>query len=314
MTINEMSQEFDILYNQVNSNQASSVDEYEKSVFLTKAQDELIKAYFDPRGNKFIEGFDDGQKRQYDFSLLVVNKKLDEIDPDEVEQYDPRSYMYVMPSDLLLTLNESVFEQNGGVKYIYQVIPITYDQYHVLMQKPYQYPTKRSVWRLITGQVSKVVGSTQPKDFAESSKTNVNQVISDEQSVSVLKDAYTYCEVIGRFKNNEAPEYRMRYVKKPTPIILVNLDTEYNGLSIDGKIGNEVGLAVNEQGALVTESNQDDAVGIPCKLPEGIHHEIVQRAVELATAVYNPQALGNIAGVGNISATNLGIVPRQESK
>jgi hypothetical protein len=39
-----------------------------------------------------------------------VNKKLDEIDPDEVEQYDPRSYMYVMPSDLLLTLNESVFE------------------------------------------------------------------------------------------------------------------------------------------------------------------------------------------------------------
>lgn len=119
MTINEMSQEFDILYNQVNSNQASSVDEYEKSVFLTKAQDELIKAYFDPRGNKFIEGFDDGQKRQYDFSLLVVNKKLDEINPNEVEQYDPRSYMYVMPSDLLLTLNESVFEENGGTKYIY---------------------------------------------------------------------------------------------------------------------------------------------------------------------------------------------------
>lgn len=314
MTINEMSQEFDILYNQVNSNQAASIDEYEKSVFLTKAQDELIKAYFDPRGNKFIEGFDDGQKRQYDFSLLVVNKKLDEIDSSEVEQYDPRSYMYVMPSDLLLTLNESVFEQNGGVKYIYQVIPITYAQYHVLMQKPYQYPTKRSVWRLITGQINKITGSTEPEDFAESSKTNVNQAVVHNQGVNFLKDAYTYCEVIGRFKNNEAPEYRMRYVKKPTPIILVNLDTEYNGLSIDGKVGNEIDLAVNEQGVLVTESTQDDAIGIPCKLPEGIHHEIVQRAVELATAVYNPQALGTIAGVGNVSATNLGIVPRQESK
>jgi len=37
MTTNEMSSEFDILYNQINSNQAPGVDEYEKSVFLTKA-------------------------------------------------------------------------------------------------------------------------------------------------------------------------------------------------------------------------------------------------------------------------------------
>lgn len=37
MTPNEMSSEFDILYNQINSNQAPGVDEYEKSVFLTKA-------------------------------------------------------------------------------------------------------------------------------------------------------------------------------------------------------------------------------------------------------------------------------------
>ena len=37
MTKEEMSNEFDILYNQVNSNQAPGVDEFEKSVFLTKA-------------------------------------------------------------------------------------------------------------------------------------------------------------------------------------------------------------------------------------------------------------------------------------
>lgn len=37
MNIQEMSSEFDILYNQVNSNQAANIDEYEKSVFLTKA-------------------------------------------------------------------------------------------------------------------------------------------------------------------------------------------------------------------------------------------------------------------------------------
>ena len=55
----------------------------------------------------------------------------------------------------------------------------------------------------------------------------------------------------------------MRYVKRPTPIVLVDLSED--GLSIDN---------VNT----VT----------PCKLPEGVHHIIVQRAVELCTAIYNP--------------------------
>lgn len=109
----------------------------------------------------------------------------------------------------------------------------------------------------------------------------------------------------------------MRYVKRPTPIILVNLDIEYQGLSIDGFVGNEVGYAVKyasgsqvQEVPITSSTNPNDIIGIPCKLPEGIHHEIVQRAVELATAVYNPQALGNIVGVGNASATNLGVVSR----
>lgn len=116
MTINEMSQEFDILYNQINSNQASSLDEYEKSIFLTRAQDELVKAYFDPRANKLVRGFDDGQKRQYDFSELIVNSTLYDIDladsnNSSLNQYDPRSFMYEFPSDIFLTLNESVYER-----------------------------------------------------------------------------------------------------------------------------------------------------------------------------------------------------------
>ena len=37
MTIREMSEEFDLIYNQVNSNQAPGIDEFEKSQFMTKA-------------------------------------------------------------------------------------------------------------------------------------------------------------------------------------------------------------------------------------------------------------------------------------
>jgi hypothetical protein len=73
----------------------------------------------------------------------------------------------------------------------------------------------------------------------------------------------TFCELIGKFINEENVTYKMRYVKRPTPIVLVDLSAD--NLSID---------SISE----VT----------PCSLPEGVHHIIVQRAVELCTAVYNP--------------------------
>jgi hypothetical protein len=88
----------------------------------------------------------------------------------------------------------------------------------------------------------------------------------------------------------------MRYVKKPLPILLE--DFSDSGLSIDGHTG-EYGV----------DEDADANDGISCKLPAGVHHEIVQRAVELCTAVYNPSALGNLVGVGNASATNLGVIP-----
>ena len=63
MTNSEFSNEFDVLYNNITSNQAPGLDEYEKSVFLTKAQDEIVKAYFNPKTNKVHEGFDGNEKR-----------------------------------------------------------------------------------------------------------------------------------------------------------------------------------------------------------------------------------------------------------
>ena len=71
MTNSEFSNEFDILYNNIMSNQAPGLDEYEKSVFLTKAQDEIVKSYFSPTGNKAMEGFDGNERRQIDFSMLT---------------------------------------------------------------------------------------------------------------------------------------------------------------------------------------------------------------------------------------------------
>ena len=65
MTNQEFSNEFDVLYNSIMSNQAPGLDEYEKSVFLTKAQDEIIKSYFNPRKNKTQEGFDANERNAW---------------------------------------------------------------------------------------------------------------------------------------------------------------------------------------------------------------------------------------------------------
>lgn len=46
MTITEFSDQFDVLYNNITSNQAPGLNEYEKSLFLTKAEKEIVKNYF----------------------------------------------------------------------------------------------------------------------------------------------------------------------------------------------------------------------------------------------------------------------------
>ena len=71
MTLQEFNTNFDLLYNNIASNQAPGLDEYEKSVFLTNAQLELVKNYFNPKGNKYQEGFDQSPKRQLDFSTIT---------------------------------------------------------------------------------------------------------------------------------------------------------------------------------------------------------------------------------------------------
>lgn len=166
MTTQEFSNEFDVLYNNIMSNQAPGLDEYEKSVFLTKAQEELVRDYFNSRNVKNAQGFDDNQKRQYDFSTLLSSIIL----PDFIDTYrilsvldldtyntifDSRAKIYIAPSDLFLVINESI---EDSAKRRYSVLPISYDEYNRLMLKPYGFPLKRQAWRIISDRTSSLVG------------------------------------------------------------------------------------------------------------------------------------------------------------
>lgn len=145
----EFSNEFDVLYQNITSNQAPGLDEYEKSVFLTKAVKMLVRRQFDPVSDQLRQGFDGSQQRQYDFSSLMMVKSLIDVTPNvsNEEKLDSRSSVFTWPEDCFLAVNEIITDQAGNQ---YSVIPLAYSNYYKLMDKPYQYPTKRTAWRLMT--------------------------------------------------------------------------------------------------------------------------------------------------------------------
>jgi hypothetical protein len=229
MTTQEFSSEFDILYNNIMSNAAPGLDEYEKSVFLTKAQEEILKNYFNPKGNKYQEGFDDNEKRQIDFSSLVTAITIPSYSNSQYIKIDDRSLLFLMPNDMLFALNEVCEITENNINRLVNVVPISFIEYSRLISKPYKRPLKNQCWRLI------------------SSSSEKNRVF----------------ELILPFGSIVPGSYRIRYISRPAPIILVDLSTEYPGLSINGITS-------------VTE----------CELDPSIHYEILQRAVELAKSTY----------------------------
>ena len=242
MTTQEFSNEFDVLYNNIMSNQAPGLDEYEKSVFLTKAQSEVLKNYFNPKGNKYQEGFDESEKRQIDFSTLIKVVKPTAYVGSSYVKFDDRSQLFQMPSDILFVLNETALNTVDGVNRLINIVPINFDEYSRIMSKPYKQPLKNQGWRLFQ--------STGGVDF-------ISEVIV--KTGSTLTD------------------YKVRYVKRPKPIILTDLADTYSNVSIEGLTS-------------VTE----------CELDPILHPEVLQRAVELAKAAYTGD-IKNIVELGQRS-------------
>lgn len=251
MNNTEFSNQFDVLYNNITSNQAPGLNEYEKSVFLTKAQDEVLKNYFSPRSNPKQEGYDDSIKRQADFSGLM-REGSGVVDASPTSQFDPRSIVYKVPTDVYLIINEQVILKSGTTtKGIRQILPVNYEEYRRLMSKPYKEPLKYQAWRLFT--------STESNSFNGQRIAEIILTSTDKGS------AYT-------------KEYKIRYIKFPKPIILSDFSNSFGeDISINGYDGSEE-----------TYSNGGtNTTWDPCELDPVIHEEILQRAVELAKVAWS---------------------------
>ena len=249
MTLTEFNLEFDLLYNNISSNLSPGLNEYEKSVFLTKAQEEIVKNHFSIKSNTKQEGFNNSIKRDSDFSTLLKTISLNNgiiQDPNPINPVSDKVKRFTFNSDYLFIINEfceiQKLDNNNEVidKLSTTVIPLHYLEYARLVNGPYSEPNLYTTWRLIGDEIIE------------------NNTTFD----LIIRYGWT-------IKN-----YIIRYVKKPKPIILVDLD---EGLSI-----NNINTASE------------------CELNPILHTEILNRAVELAKISF----LGNSPDIININQRN----------
>lgn len=217
MNIQEFSREFDILYNNIMSNQAPGLNEYEKSVFLTQAQEQLIREIY---SGKSAYSFEVTEEMTTYIKSIVQQVELTNKTTDKVGLHE-HSVFFQVPQDILFITYEAISYQDSqcGENYEATVVPITQDVYSKTIRNPFRRPNLNRVLRLSIGEFSELIS------------------------------------------NNEIKSYKIRYIKKPEPIILEDL-SQY-GVSIDGK----------------TEPTE-------CSLNSIMHRPILIQAVQLAKIMW----------------------------
>lgn len=210
MTTTEFSNQFDISYNAISSMSAPGLDEYEKSVYLTKAQLEIIKNYDDPVSNRKGRGFEGSDKRRTDLSELIKTySSSQQVLPVAEIKINENSVFYRLPEDCFLIKHESVKLKKNGVcnEESVTVRPFKYDHYNTQIKNPFKKPSDKLVWRLDLGSVAHTIGG--------GSGVTIGKVV----------------ELIGE---GDIEEYYMRYLRYPNPIILTDLNVIDPTLSIEG--------------------------------------------------------------------------------
>ena len=227
MRLDEFSNEFDVLvnsYRRIKSFDGREAldsiefNEYEKSLFLTKAQEEIVISYYNGR-NTNDESFESTEEMRRYLSKLLLDDKL--IPITTVSGYplgvESNSKFFTLPEHLWFITYEAVKVTDNDCENTstMEVIPVTHDEYHRIKSNPFRGANKRRALRL---------------DLSE----GVTEI--------VCKYPIEY--------------YYIRYIRRPNPIILVDLP---DGLTIDN-----IGIRT------------------PCELHDALHRRILELAVREA--------------------------------
>ena len=193
MTIEEFSNEFDTLLNsyatinqfgKVENPATIELDEYEKSVFLTKAQEEIVIDLYSGK-NPLGDSFEKTEEvRRYLSDLIktytTTDKKVGYVGLSKT------SIFFELPKDLWFITYESADLEDSRLGCMngeeISVIPVTQDDYFRISKNPFRGANKRRALRLDIGN-------------------GIVEIVSEYN--------------IGR--------YLVRYVARPEPIVLTDL-------------------------------------------------------------------------------------------
>ena len=148
MTSQEMSLEFDILYNNIASNMAPGIDAYEKSVFLTKAQEQIVTAIYDG-------SFEGSEKLRECISPLVKTVTFTTPLTDNIPigvSSDSKFYKIDEDEHLWYIVYESISltDETCDSKKQVAVKPVKIDEYHRIRKNPFRKARKHEALRLNT--------------------------------------------------------------------------------------------------------------------------------------------------------------------
>lgn len=262
MNIQEFSEQFDTLYNQqyyvlFSMQNPVALDEYEKSVFLTRAQENVVETLY-RAGYGIPEGFEKTEYARRILSTLVMNDYGIDVTKDpstEAVDYTEHVLPYVKVSgDLsqifLLNFNmvgiiyeHAVFggDDPCAAGKIADIIPVKHDDLHRLLRNPHRGPSLRRVLRL-----------DHSGDLVFS-----NFLFENEGRKTVI-------ELLSKYP---VEKYFVRYIRLPNPIILTNLWPEgiENSIDLPPSINGEYDM-------------------MECELNPAVHKTILEEAVKLALA------------------------------
>ena len=142
MTTEEFSNEFDTLV----SSYSNGVwfDEYEKSVFLTKAQESVITGLY----NGSINSFEDTEEVRRYLNTLVKTWDSTEYKDDGTGFNDSNSIIIELPEDVWYITYEYIIT-NTGIEIL--VVPTPQDELYKTKNNPFKGPNRRRALRLDCG-------------------------------------------------------------------------------------------------------------------------------------------------------------------
>ena len=132
MTLEELSNEFDVIVNSYDNSQSLVFNEYEKSIYLTKAQEYIIKdLYRNYEGTEELNSY---------LKTLIKDKTYTIEDSTNIELDYPNNFLYILKE--YANINTTC-KSNSRV----DVLPITQDEYNEVVGNPFR-GSKSKVLRL----------------------------------------------------------------------------------------------------------------------------------------------------------------------